>query len=210
MALFKSNQQAIKDHLLKEHKFGLSREDQDGIDYVYQVFFEAGPALDYSFGGFFGGRETPTYSDLMSATDAQGKNWSFLATEENFQLIREMEKNNLIVPITGDFGGPKALRAVARYLKTHGATVTAFYTSNVEQYLFQQNDAWRRFYANAAALPIDGTSVFIRSVSNRGLPAQGPGFGLRAQTKLCSIGDLLKAYSRGTVTGYYDVISMSH
>ena len=120
-----------------------------------------------------------------------------------------MERNNAIVPITGDFGGPKALRAVGRYLKSHGATVTAIYTSNVEQYLFQQDDAWRRYYANVATLPIDARSVFIRSISNRGYQPQVPGFGFRAQTRLCSVADLLKAFNRGQITGYYDVISMS-
>ena len=149
-------------------------------------------------------------STLMSETDERGQQRSYLATEENFRILAEMERNNAIVPITGDFGGPKAIRAVGKYLKSRGATVNAVYTSNVEQYLFQQDDAWRRYYANIAALPIDGRSVFIRSISNRGYQPQGPGFGFRAQTRLCSIADLLTAFNRGQITGYYDVISMSN
>ena len=43
-------------------------------------------------------------------------------------------------------------------------TVTAFYVSNVEQYLFRENGASERFYANVSSLPIDSTSHFIRSV----------------------------------------------
>ena len=42
--------------------------------------------------------------------------------------------------IVGNFAGPKALRAVGSYLRQLGATVSAFYTSNVEMYLFQQAD----------------------------------------------------------------------
>ena len=118
-----------------------------------------------------------------------------------------MEKRNAIVPITGDFAGPKALRSVGRYLKSHDATVTAIYTSNVEQYLFQSDTNWRKYYANVATLPIDAKTTFIRSVSNRGYA--GPGFGPRAQTRLCSVADLLKAFNRGPITGYYDVIAMS-
>ena len=83
----------------------------------------------------FGGLRFPTYAMLMTETDDRGEQRSYLATEDNFRLLREMERNNAIVPVTGDFGGPKALRSVGRYLKSHGATVTAFYTSNVEQYL---------------------------------------------------------------------------
>jgi hypothetical protein len=117
----------------------------------------------------------------------------------------------VIVPITGDFAGPKALRSVGRYLKSHDATVTAIYTSNVEQYLFQSDTNWRKYYGNIATLPIDPKSTFIRSVSNRGAFQSGPGgFGPRAQTRLCSVADLLKAFNRGMITSYYDVIAMSH
>jgi hypothetical protein len=43
-------------------------------------------------------------------------------------------------------------------------TVTAFYVSNVEQYLFRDPGASERFYASVSSLPIDTTSRFIRSV----------------------------------------------
>jgi hypothetical protein len=210
--LFQKNLKAATDHLVGSHKFRLTADDIRGLEYVYTAFFKGGPDLNYTFGGstFFGSMRFPTYSTLMSETDDRGQQRSYLATEENFRILAEMERNNAIVPITGDFGGPKALRAVGKYLKSRGATVNAIYTSNVEQYLFQQDEAWRRYYANVAALPFDGRSVFIRSISNRGYQPQGPGFGFRAQTRLCSIADLLGAFNRGQVTGYYDVISMSH
>jgi hypothetical protein len=210
--LFQKNLKAATDHLTGHHKFRLTADDIRGLEFVYTAFFKGGPDLNYTFGGstFFGSMRFPTYSTLMSETDDRGQQRSYLATEENFRVLAEMERNNAIVPITGDFGGPKAIRAVGKYLKSRGATVNAFYTSNVEQYLFQQDDAWRRYYANVAALPIDGRSVFIRSISNRGYQPQGPGFGFRAQTRLCSIADLLTAFNRGQITGYYDVISMSN
>jgi hypothetical protein len=78
-------------------------------------------------------------------------------------VIRDMERRNLIVPLVGDFAGTKAIRAVGTYLKEHGAVVSVFYASNVEQYLFQQGDDWRRYYSNVAALPLDSSSTFIRS-----------------------------------------------
>jgi hypothetical protein len=209
--LFQRNLAAATDHLVTHHQFALTSDDVRGLEYVYSAFFKGGPDLNYSFAGsaFGGGLRFPSYATLMTETDDRGEQRSYLATEDNFRLLREMERNNAIVPITGDFGGPKALRSVGRYLKNHGATVTAFYTSNVEQYLFQQNNAWERFYANVATLPIDAKSTFIRSVSNRGYQPQGPGFGFRAQTRLCPIADLLKAFNRGQITTYYDVISMS-
>ena len=210
--LFQKNLKAATDHLVGSHKFRLSADDIRGLEYVYTAFFKGGPDLNYTFGGstFFGSMRFPTYSTLMSETDDSGRQRSYLATEENFKILAEMERNNAIVPITGDFGGPKALRAVGKYLKSRGATVNAVYTSNVEQYLFQQDDAWRRYYANIATLPIDSRSLFIRSISNRGYQPQGPGFGFRAQTRLCSIAGLLAAFNRGQITSYYDVIAMSN
>ena len=37
---------------------------------------------------------------------------SFLASEENFTLLKELETKNLLVPVVGNFAGPKALRGV--------------------------------------------------------------------------------------------------
>src|SRR5262249_54307851 len=144
----------------------------------------------------------------MTETDGRGNRRSYLATEDNFQIVRQMESDNAIVPVVGDFGGPKAIRSVARYLNEHGATVTAFYTSNVEQYLFE-TDAWQRFYRNVATLPMDSSSTFIRSISNRGFQFQFTSPGMRASTRLCSMSGLVKLFHGGGVTGYYDVIAMS-
>jgi len=183
--LFQKNLQEASEHLTKVHKFGLSPDDLRGLEYVYTAFFKAGPDLNYSFSGgpFGGGFRFPTYATLMTESDTRGDHRSYLATEANFRIVREMELHNAIIPVTGDFAGPKALRSVGRYLKDHDATVTAIYTSNVEQYLFQSDVNWRSFGS--------------------------PGYGPRAQTLLCSVADLLSAFNRGTISGYSDVIQMS-
>jgi len=79
---------------------------------------------------------------------------------------------NLIVPAVGDFAGPKAIRAVGEYLKECGATVTTFYTSNVETYLFistttrgvspTPNGGWKKYFENLSTLPLDGSSLLVR------------------------------------------------
>jgi hypothetical protein len=209
--LFRRYFQEATDHLIKAHKFALTADDIKGMEYVYNAFYKAGPDLNYSFSGFpfgGGGFRFPTYSVLMTETDGAGQHRSYLATEANYRIVADMEKRNAIVAITGDFAGPKALRSVGRYLKSHEATVTAIYTSNVEQYLFQSDTNWRKYYGNVATLPIDAKTTFIRSVSNRSYQA-GAGFA-RAQTRLCSVAELLKAFNRGQITTYYDVIAMSH
>jgi hypothetical protein len=63
---------------------------------------------------------------------------------------------------------------VGKYLKDKGATVSAFYLSNVEQYLYQDG-LWNRFCGNVASLPLDEKSTFIRSSQGGG---GGPGGGL--------------------------------
>jgi len=209
--LFAQNLQAIKDRLIKEHHFPLNAKDQADIDSIYQTICEAGPGVDYS--GPYGFRSGSSYASLMTATDDHGEAWSFLATEENFQSVREMHRRNAIVPLVGDFGGSKAIRSVGTYLKDHGAVVGMFYTSNVEQYLFQQGDDWRRYYANVATLPLDASSTFIRS-SHYSFGTVGQRHrqfsGMNYVMLLCSMADLTKAFNAGTVQNYDDVIRMSH
>jgi hypothetical protein len=76
-------------------------------------------------------------------------------------MLKDLEARNLIVPVVGDFGGPKAIRAVGAYLRDRGATVSAFYLSNVEQYL-RQDSKMPAFCRNSATLPLDDASLFIR------------------------------------------------
>jgi hypothetical protein len=175
-ATFSANLQQVMDHLTKTRHLPLLDEDVAGIQYVYRAFQMFGPGLTYwSTGGFGGrmGRTAPTYWDLMLLTDEAQVNWSYLANDANFQFIKGLEEQNLIVPIVGNFGGPKAIRAVGAYLKDHHAMVAAFYLSNVEQYLYGDG-LWDAFCANVATLPLDDSSTFIRSVRS-GQFGYGPG-----------------------------------
>jgi hypothetical protein len=164
-ALARDTLKGIEDHLVKKHGFPLDEDDLKGIEYVYGMFAQFGPAITYqsSNRGRFGFGNMPNYAELQTATDGEGQNRGYLASEENFRFLKSFEARNLLVPVVGDFAGPKALRAVGQYLGAHGATVSAFYLSNVEQYLFQ-NGVWQSFYKNVAALPLDDSSVFIRSI----------------------------------------------
>ena len=162
-ALFKENLKAIRDRLVKERNLPLTGEDLNGIEYVANAFYWHGPGINYNSSGGRMGRMMATYFDLMVATDAEGRSWSYLASEENFRVLKDLHTKNLLLPVVGNFGGPKALRAVGQYIKERGAHVNAFYLSNVEQYLDQQG-LWPAFCNNVAALPLDDGSTFIRSV----------------------------------------------
>jgi hypothetical protein len=104
----------------------------------------------------------------------------------------------------GNFAGPRALRRVGAYVREHGATVTAFYTSNVENYLFQDR-LWDDFRANVATMPLDETSTFIRSCFNN---CSAPG-GARAVSLLDSMTGLLADAAAGKILAYWDVLSHS-
>ena len=196
---------AIIDRLTRTHGFGLTADDIRNIEWIYSMFVSYGPHLTYSFGGGggfgYGGRGMPTYAQLMLETDSTGTHRSYLATETNYRLIRDMQERNVIVPLTGDFAGPKAVRAVGAWVRERGATVTAFYTSNVEQYLFQQADDWRRFFQNVATLPLDSSSVFIRS-SSQGMWSRAQSPNSRQAELLCPIGELLRGFNEGKVLYY--------
>jgi hypothetical protein len=161
--LFDENLRAIDRHLTRTRALPLTALDRQAIGYVYRAWFDHGTRISYALNGGRGGfGRFPTYADLMTATDDSGVARSYLATEAAFRFLKELQARNLVVPVIGNFGGPKALRAVAAYLKQQRMTVSAFYVSNVEQYL-ERDGLWEAFCANAATMPTDARSVLIRS-----------------------------------------------
>ena len=206
--LFQENLSAVVTDLSAHHGFRLTSDDKEKIAYVYRALFEGGPQLTYN-AGFNGGQQSQaTYMQLMTTTDQEGQNRSYLANDETFGFIQRLEKQNLIVPLVGDFAGQKAFRAVGLYLKEHDARVTALYVSNVEQYLFQQGDDWSHFYTNVATLPIDDSSTFIRSFSG-GFALQVGGRALRWFSTLSSMADFMTAFNEGRIRSYYDLQQLS-
>jgi len=202
-ALYDENLQAIRDVLVKKHGFKLTADDLSGIEYVFQNFFGAGPGLAYAQGSFQGRgmMRYPTYADLQVATDGAGQNRAYLGSEASFRALKTFEERNLLVPIVGNFAGPKALRAVGAYLKAHEASVSVFYLSNVEQYLFGDG-IWADFVHNVEALPLDESSTFVRSCFNGCSSA----YASRAVMLLDSMPGLLKDFRDGKIRAYSDVL----
>ena len=215
--LFRDNLMAIKGRLVGTHGFGLSSDDLDQLEAIYAAFYQEGPNLRYSTvpgwggagagGGGPGSRgrgRFPTYRELVTATDETGVLRSYLATEESYRQLKAMQERNAIVPVVGDFAGPKALREVGKYIRGHDATVSAFYVSNVEQYLYQ-NEVFSEFARNVATLPIDASSTFIRSVSSR-YGYGGPRLGVDGRaTALYPIQAFVKDFQGGRLRTYQDL-----
>jgi hypothetical protein len=197
---------------LAKHGFALTPGDLTSLDYVYNAFCNVGLTLDYNYGtattayGNFGGRGgmgMPNYADLTVATDENGVQRGYLASEANYRYLKSFQERNLLVPVVGDFAGPHAIRAVGDYLRAHNASVTAFYASNVEQYLFMQADDWRKYYENVASLPLDSASQFIRSRGGRYRNAGG-----RASV-LASITELVRLFRDGKIFDYATVMDLA-
>jgi hypothetical protein len=140
-----------------------------------------------------------------------------------------MQMRNLIVPIVGDFAGSRALRTVGEWVRARQAAITALYTSNVEQYLFQDDRSWTAYYDNVAALPTTTQSTFIRAhfpspafVINSVLapggrrlrllpspPSARAGPFIESYSLIDPVHDLLAAYRNGHIRTYRDVIERS-
>ncbi|MGH7524029.1 MAG: hypothetical protein ACREK8_06975 [Gemmatimonadales bacterium] len=210
--LFYRTLAAVKDQLMQRHGFALSADEQQLLEHNLDAFYQAGAALSYNFSGGSGfGRGMPTYADLMVQRDSAGVHRGYLATEANYDALRDIESRNLIVPLTGDFAGPQAIVSAGKYVRDHGAVVTVFYTSNVEQYLFQDGK-WGAFARNLGTLPIDSTSTIIRS-GRYGGAGGGRGFGYGGGMRsslLQSLSLLLRAVDSGQVQTYQDVLQRSH
>jgi hypothetical protein len=151
--LLDENLKAIMTRLKTTHHFPIDADDESRIRSIYMTFFEEGVA---TFRSSFG---SPGYWSLMTRTDSSGKNWSYLVSKENYDRVRTMHQKNLIVPLVGDFAGPKTIRSVGQYVHDHDGLVNVFYVSNVEDYI---SDRWSTWVKNVASLPTDKSSMLMR------------------------------------------------
>jgi hypothetical protein len=205
-SLFQKNLAEILNVLTERHRFALSADDRNSLQKVFRAFYENGLNIRYIFRG--NDENHITYSQLMTATDGAGKNWSFLASEENFLVVKEMQQKNLIVPIVGDFAGPKAVKAVGTYVRDSGGVVSVFYVSNVEPYLFADGK-WKVFYDSISTLPVEPSSLFVRTffqATMRECAAQRPPI---MTPVLNTIMDFVRDYQRGNIKTQCDLVTRS-
>jgi len=175
-AAYTANLQAIQQQLTKKDALPLPATDLAGIEEAYRAFYWYGPAMNYSASlsrtSLSSIGSAATYRDLMTQTDANGQFLTYLGSEEKFAYVKDLETRNLIVPLVGNFSGPKAIRGIGAYLKSRSAIVSAFYVSTVEPYL-KRAGTFEAFCANVATLPMDDASVFIRPGNINNLQASG-------------------------------------
>lgn len=141
----------------------LSRADLDTIARFHGEFIDAGLSLRFRSHGRQPRFYYPTLRELLLATDADGRTWSYLASEDAFQFVRSLEARDAIIPVVGNVSGPHAMRALASAIAARGERVSAFYISNVESYLYRDG-MYITFAENLRRLPHDRRTVMIRSI----------------------------------------------
>jgi hypothetical protein len=202
--LYAANLASIRKAIQEDFQFPLSARDHAGLEYVYRSFRESGLNTAFQLNGW-SDSEFPTLSEVILQPDQHGKFGNFLATREDYDFVRGLHMKNLIIPVVGDFGGKKALVAIGDYLRKNGLTVSAFYVSNVEQYLFE-DASFTGFVNNVRKLPITEQSVFIRWVYQRYYhPARLSG--QRSTSLLQRIGVFLTDFDAGRYQNYTDLIT---
>ncbi len=150
----------------------------------------------------------PTLRQLLLEKDLTGRQGSFLAREEDYAFLRDLEGRGLVIPVVGDLSGSHAMAAIAKDVAARGVHVSAFYTSNVEFYLYREG-TFGKFMANVRRLPRDAKSVVIRSYFGGGfgmvLPQTQPGY---YSTQLLQPLDALVAgFDGGAFATYQDLVT---
>jgi len=180
----------------------LSAADFKTIDRFHRTFIDAGLPLQFQSTGRAPRGYYPTYRQLLLETDREGQRRNFLASEDDFQFVRSLERRDLVIPVVGDLGGTTALANIARLLTARHETVSAFYVSNVEYYLFGDGKI-QGFVDNLSRLPHTDHSVLIRSVfGGYVLPQTVSGY--YSTSMLQPIDDLLQGFANGRYKSYND------
>lgn len=188
--------------------YGVPLDDQDRatVRRFHDEFVRDGLDVRYSSRGrgprfFF-----PTARDLYLETDRAGTMGSYLATEDRWRVVRDLQQRDRVIPVVGDLSGPGAVRAIGDYLRERNLVVSAFYLSNVESYLFRYG-TFPAFAENVRTLPHDPNSVLVRSWFGRGalVPASVPGH-FSAQV-VQTFTDFLAMTARPDTVSYWNLVS---
>lgn len=163
--LFRRNLERIRAQI---STFEVLSGDRDArrVSELYRSFFERHLDLRWEYRSDGDrGISFITYRTFLLGRDLNGAYGNFLASDEDYRFIRDMQARNAIIPVTGDFAGGHALRAIGDFVRGRGDRISAFYLSNVEYYL-QPEGRLDEFAANVRYLPTDGRSVLIRAYVN--------------------------------------------
>ena len=181
-----------------------SAADDKMIARIHEAFAIHGLSIAYTM--LNSQRKYPTLAENFDARDARGAPASFLGTEATYQRVRKLVMENRVLPIVGDFGGKQALHAVADDMKARGLTLGVFYTSNVEQYLFEQK-TYGNFTSSVEAMPRDADSQMIRVWFDQGHPHPAQQKGHRTTQLAIGADAFLERATKKPFRSYWEVVT---
>jgi len=123
----------------------LAADDLTGIEYVHHTFYRNGFAV----------RPSPTYAELMTQTDGAGVNRSYLATEDRFALLKELEPrtSSFLSSETSAARRPSRGRSVFEGARHDGDRLLPV---QCRAYLYQKQE---RRSAGRRVVPLDAAST---------------------------------------------------
>ncbi len=207
--LFAENLVAIFEHIEGRLHFDLESEERDAIEFVYRSYFEEQLGLRFSSYGRPPMPYHPSYRGLLMAEGPDGQPSHFLSRKHDYEHVRTMALEGRLVPIVGNFAGEHALRAVGRFVRERGETISVFYLSNVEFYLMR-NGVYSDFVSNVKTLPISESSQLIRAYFSYGYPHPEALPGHRSTLVRQKAERFLELYDRGAYRSYWDVSTLDY
>jgi hypothetical protein len=174
----------------------LTAADLETMARFHSAFIDMGFNLRFRSHGRQPSPYYPTLRELMLATDRTGRPSNYLASEDAYRFVRTLQARDAIIPVVGDVSGTHALRAIGAALSADGVGLSAFYISNVEDYLFRSG-SFAAFAENLSRLPRTPRSMMIRSVF-RGGPSV---------SVVQRLDDLLTGVAQGQFRSYFELYS---
>ncbi|PYV13309.1 MAG: hypothetical protein DMG07_14910 [Acidobacteria bacterium] len=110
---YAGNLAAVRKAIEEDFQFPLDARDRAALDYVYTAFRDENLNIQYKTSGTNWGNvpwsSFPSLKNLILQPDLHGRLGNYLASESDYAFVRDLERRNRVIPVVGDFAGPKAL-----------------------------------------------------------------------------------------------------
>ncbi len=193
--------------LIEDFGVPLDARDRETIARFHTEFQRTGLMVRFSSFGRGNDSQYPTLRRLLLERDLNGAHRSYLARDEDWRFVRELQVSGRVIPVVGDLGGRQAFRGLARELRQRQTPLSALYTSNAELYIWRDG-SFPEFASSVAEFPLMPSAVIIRSHfdrSGRGHPLQVDGH--MSVQLLARVSDFNRRWREGALRTYADVIT---
>jgi hypothetical protein len=91
--------------------------DEKVIRDIYKEFFDDQFEIRFRSYGRPMYHFYPSFKEIALEKDLEGHWGNYLNSEEDFNFLKRLQERNLIIPVVGDFAGPKAVRSIGNYIR---------------------------------------------------------------------------------------------